>query len=50
MANKTLNTRQKQIFRAPQNSPMASRGQPLPQSGKKLRHVAPVPKPDTRKG
>jgi hypothetical protein len=48
MANKTLNTRQKQVFRAPQQPPLGNRGQQPMQDGKKARHGAPAPKPDTR--
>jgi len=49
MANKTLNTRQKQVFRAPQQPPLARCGQLPEQRDKKSRRGgAPAPKPDTR--
>jgi hypothetical protein len=44
MANKTLNTRQKQVFRAPVQAPLAKRGQP-PRDKKAQRAGAPAPKP-----
>jgi len=48
MANKTLNTRQKQVFRAPAQTPPAKRGQPPMQRDKKAqRGGAPAPKPAT---
>jgi len=49
MANKTLNTRQKQVFRAPQQTPPAGRGkQHAPRDKKSRGGGAPAPRPDTR--
>jgi hypothetical protein len=46
MANKTLNTRQKQVFRALAQKPLAAPG---PAREKRARHGAPAPKPATPK-
>ena len=48
MANKTLNTRQKPVFRAPQQTPPAGRGQRQEPRDKKIGPGAPAPKPVTR--
>ncbi len=44
MANKTLNTRQKQVFRAPTKLPVAARGQTTEQRGN-VKRGGPPPKP-----
>jgi hypothetical protein len=48
MANKTLNTRQKQVFRAPAQVPLAKRGQQ--RDPKTQRPGAPAPKPPRSSG
>lgn len=45
MANKTLNTRQKQVFRAPQQTLPLGRGVQQAERGKKVRQRPPDPKP-----
>jgi len=49
MANKTLNTRQKQVFRAPTPKPVENRGQLALERDKKMqRGGAPAAKPVKR--
>jgi hypothetical protein len=45
MANKTLNTRQKQVFRAPQQTPVGRGNQQLARETKSRRGGAPAAKP-----